>query len=250
MPHYTEIIAKNKKDYDAIAQDFSQKRTVYRSLKRFKWIVDYLPSGNLNVLDIGCGNARMIDFFQQYNCNLNNYLGVDFSVKLIEIARANHPKFNFLVKDITQNNFVNNILSNNYNVILLLAVLHHLPSKKFQLKALRNIYQVLGNNGYLIVTVWNLWQKNFWLDHFRQLILKYRQKNLKFLYIPYKISDGLKIKKIIKRFFYSFTKLELKNLLNKAGFRIIDSFYTKHGNKSNFLIGHDLCLVAKKEIIY
>lgn len=246
MNNTQNIIIKTQQDYNTIASHFDQKRSVKRSLARFEWLLAYLPQSDLRVLDVGCGNARMIDFFKAHQIKLKDYLGVDISDKLIEIAKHKYPHHQFLVKNMVEDSPISLFNKTKYNLALFLAVLHHLPSKNSQLKALRNICQVLDENGLLVITVWNLWQKKFWLEHLKQLPFKIKNKNLNYLIIPYKISDGKKIIKQVNRFLYSFDNPILNNLLTKASFKIIDCFYITNNKKSNILSGYDLCFVARK----
>jgi SAM-dependent methyltransferase len=50
---------------------------------------DIAQHGSLSVIDLGCGNAQLYDYFKE--CGLNcNYTGVDSSVSLLEAAIASH----------------------------------------------------------------------------------------------------------------------------------------------------------------
>jgi len=228
MPHYTEIIAKNKKDYDAIAQDFSQKR-------RFMWseikpLLEIIKSKD-KVLDVGCGNGRL---YREIKDKQIAYLGVDFSEQLIKLARQQYPGINFKIADVLDSKTWERL--NNFDIAVCLAVLHTFPAPNMQLRVLQHIYKAINNNGYLILSVWDLYQPKFYPLHLKQLWWKVTNGfKFKWLKVPYKIIKEGKLIKQVNRFYYGFTKKELENLVVQAGFTIIKRKYN-----------NNLCLLVKK----
>lgn len=228
MLHYTEIITKNKKDYDAIAQDFSQKRSFMWS--EIKPLLEVIKSKD-KVLDVGCGNGRL---YQALKDKQIAYLGVDFSKELIKLAYQQYPGINFKIGDVLDAKTWQGIT--NFNVAVCLAVLHTFPNNQLQKKILKRIYQALKPDGYLIISVWDLYQPKFFKLHLRQLWWKVTNGfKFKWLKVPYKIIKNGKLIKQVDRFYYGFTKKELENLLVQAGFTLIKREYN-----------NNLCLLAKK----
>ena len=150
MKNYKEQV---RVAYDAIAETFSHTRNkVWYEMAGFK---DLIKEGD--ILDLGCGNGRLYDVFMD-NPNIK-YTGVDFSEKLIDLARfrykdlkgANAPEF--IVGDITEYK----IKSKAYDLIILFASYHHIMNKKERFELLAKIRDGLKDNGTVIITVWNLW---------------------------------------------------------------------------------------------
>lgn len=58
-------------------------------------------TANPAVLDLGCGNGQLYEFFkkQGWSCN---YTGVDFSDSLLDVARRENPDATFVQGDINQ----------------------------------------------------------------------------------------------------------------------------------------------------
>lgn len=221
-----QIINQTRSDYNTIASDFSQKR-------QYMW-QDLVPlfnhiKFNAKVLDVGCGNGRA---FQQLINKKVDYLGIDFSENLINLAKIKFRGIKFIVADLTNDNIWDNL--KNFDVVLCLAVLHHFPTPTSQKRLLNYIYQSLKKDGILIISVWNLWQRKFWYLHLQQIFYKLLNWQFKWLKVPYTMqTNSQKVK--INRFCYAFTKNELRHFINEAGFNVIEEKY-----------GKNLCFVAKK----
>lgn len=223
-----KILSKTKKDYNIIASHFSEKRRFFwRELRPF---LSFVKVKN-KVLDVGCGNGRL---YRELKDKKIDYLGIDFSKKMLEIAKKNNPGAKFRLGDLTKEEAWQGL--KDFDICFCLAVLHHFPTPGLQLKVLSYIYKSLRDDGLVIVSVWNLRQKRFWGLHLRQLGWKIiKGLRFKWLLVPYKVSDGRKIVKRVERFCYCFDLRELEKILKKAGFRILEK-------KSGF----NFCLVGRK----
>jgi len=220
-----KILADNKKIYDLLAKEFSATRN--QNWPEVSKLIKYVKKGD-KVLDLGCGNGRLYKILKNKEVE---YIGVDISKKLIEIARKNYPKTRFLVADALNLSF----LKSSFDLIFAIAFLHHIPSKTLQLRVLKNCFKVLKENGLIILSVWNLLQPH--------LLLKYKIRPFsKDVYIPWKS----KTNKILKRYYHVFTKGELQRLVKKAGFKIIECYFSRKGKITNRLNGFNLILIAKK----
>lgn len=211
------LLKKTKEDYDDIAKSFSLTREyIWEELSIFG---DYIKDGD-SVLDLGCGNGRLLDLFRG---KIVNYIGVDNSERLIEIAinKFSNSNFQFSVKPkfIVADVFRLPFKDGSFNKVFSIAVLHHIPSKEYRTLFLSEIKRVLKPEGILILTTWNLWS----VPGKIKTILKYSL--LKFLgkskldfndvFIPWQNR--------ILRYVHCFTKKELNGLINNAGFKIIKS---------------------------
>jgi SAM-dependent methyltransferase len=231
--NYTAIFKQTKKDYNTIAHHFSQKRShMWQELKPY---LNYVKKKD-KILDAGCGNARLLSALEEKNKLTKediNYLGIDFSKELIKIARKKHPKVEFKITDLNKNKTFKNL--KNFDIVFCLATLHHFPTKTLQQKLIRNLKKTLKKEGILVISVWNLWQKQYIKIHLKQLKLKIRNKNLKWFKVPYKIPKSNKAVIKANRFCYSFTKKDLENLIKKENLNIIKQTQ-----------GKNLCLAVKK----
>ena len=220
------LLKKTKEDYNRIAEKFSKARSRIWEEVRFLFD-DYIRPGD-KVLDLGCGNGRFFEILKDKGID---YIGVDFSEKLIEIAKKRFPEAKFLVADALNLPFPNNFFDKVYAI----AVLHHIPSKEFRQRFLEETKRVLKPGGLLILTVWKIKTKNNLLSVIKYTILK----------LIGKLDWGDTFEswdKKIQRYFHIFSKKELKRLLNEANFKVLEIGIVRNerGNRNN------IYLIAKK----
>jgi len=220
------LLKKTKEDYNRIAEKFSRTRSRIWEEVRFLFD-DYVEPGD-KVLDLGCGNGR---FFEVLKDKRVDYIGVDFSEKLIEIAKKRFPEAKFLVADALNLPFPNNFFDKVYTI----SVFHHIPSEEFRLQFLKEVKRVLKKEGLLILTVWKIKTKNNLLSVIKYTILK----------LIGKLDWGDTFEswnKKIQRYFHIFSKKELKRLLNEADFKVLEIGIVRNerGNRNN------IYLIAKK----
>lgn len=95
---------KNKKAievYDIIAEDYSEKFDPIESdddLIFSNAFISHLKSG-MSVVDLGCGTGFSAGYFVKNGMEVE---GVDLSTSMIEIAKRNYPDIKFLVADMRQ----------------------------------------------------------------------------------------------------------------------------------------------------
>ncbi|MGI6636791.1 MAG: class I SAM-dependent methyltransferase [Minisyncoccales bacterium] len=144
-----KIIEDVKRKYDVVSERFSNSRI--GSWAELDFLFNkYLEKGD-KVLDVGCGNGR----FYNKIAPKADYLGIDSSEKLIEIAKRSYPKGRFAVADVLNLPFENN----RFDLVYAIGILHHIPSKKFRQKTLDEISRVLRLKGTAVITVWDIWEK-------------------------------------------------------------------------------------------
>ena len=222
------LLKKTIGDYNRIAEQFSSSRySIWPELNLFK---EYIKEGE-RVLDSGCGNGRLLELFK--DCNVD-YIGIDNSEKLLEIARNKHPQQKFQLADSLSLPFPNDY----FNKIFSIAVFHHIPSKELRLRFLKEAKRALRPDGLLILTVWNLWPRSKAL----KLIFKFAafkmlgKSKLDFgdIFVPWQ--------KKTDRYIHCFTKNELKKIAKEAGFKIIKAGTLKRGEIKNC----NIYLIVKK----
>jgi len=222
------ILKKTKDDYNLIAEDFSRaRRFISQDLKT---LGEYTLAGE-RALDLGCGNGRLFEVLRDKKVD---YIGADFSEKLIEIAKKRYPEAKFQVTDALNLSFPSNFFDKIYAV----SVLQHIPSKEFQLQFLKEAKRVLKPEGLLILRVWDLWRRK----KGRKLIFKYTflkligksKLDFKDIFLPWKDSRG---QILIQRYLHCFTKRELEKSVKESGLKIKESWrWGKDPRSSIYLI--------------
>ncbi len=218
------LFQKVQKDYNLIGERFSRARE--EPWKEAEFLVKDYVKEKEKILDFGCGRGQWYEFFKEKKAQ---YFGVDFSEKLIEIAKSKYLGVNFQTIDGINLPFENEFFDKVYAI----AVFHHLPSEKIRISVLKEIKRVLKKGGILILTVWNLRKK--W--KIKKLILKFSilkilgKTKLDFGDI---LMDWMGAKDF---YFHCFSKDELKKLCFKVSFNIIKigEFFIK-GNSNIYLV--------------
>lgn len=224
-----KLLSFSEKEYDTYAREFSDTRPFFwRELGHLKQYARM----EQNVLDIGCGNGRLIDLLRGKNIS---YTGVDSSKELIEIAKKNRGK---------EGSFMHaNALSlpfedESFDTTFSIAVLHHVPSADFRDRFVHEAYRVLRPRGTLVLTVWNLWQWRFFWTHARHIARKIiGLSDLDFGDLILKFGQ---LKK--ERYVHAFTKRGIQKLLKKHGFTVYKIEEVKR--KSGYA---NIVIVARKQ---
>lgn len=233
MQNYTalEVIEKVKNDYDDIADEFSATRKSVWSDILF--INNYVKDGD-RVLDLGCGNGRLLKLLKEKKIT---YTGIDISEKIIRQAQSEfneNDQTKFLVGNALELPFDDN----EFDVVISVAFFHHIPSNELRLKTLKEVRRVTGNNGVIIMTVWNLWQKKYLKFIMKNIFMKFiGLSNLDFkdALIPWKKGKN------VDRYYHAFTLSELRKLVNGSLLKLVDLGYTIRDKKRP-----NLFFIAKK----
>lgn len=127
-----------------------------------------INSITFKVLDLGCGNGRFAAFLlSKLPTNVSlDYCGVDISTKLLEKAReharawksknpASHFKFK-LANLADLNTLDDNAFSKDFDLIVSIATLHHLPIVQSSLDILAWAARRLKQSGKLLYTTWEI----------------------------------------------------------------------------------------------
>jgi len=220
------LLNKTKEDYTLIADDFSRTRQRIWDEIRFLFD-DYLIEGE-RVLDLGCGNGRFYELFRNID-----YIGVDNSERLIDLAKRKYPEGKFQVSDALRLPFPGNYFDKVYTI----AVLHHIPSKQLRLQFLKEIKRVLKKDSLLILTVWKFHNKKEVSLLLKYTILKLIGRS--------RLDFGDTFEpwgKKIERYYHWFSQKELSNLVKRAGFKVgkLGIVKNEKGNRQNIF------LVARK----
>lgn len=126
--------------YENIADHFSDTR--YKPWPKVSSFLSTVPPGSL-ILDIGCGNGKNMGLSHQ--CF---EIGCDASTKLSEVC--SNRNIQVLTADCLKLPFRNDCA----DVVICIAVIHHLSTKARRAKAINEILRVLRHGGKALVYVW------------------------------------------------------------------------------------------------
>jgi ubiquinone/menaquinone biosynthesis C-methylase UbiE len=96
-----------------------------------------------DVLEIGCGNGYGGYLLNQLGPK--SYLGLDVMQEQIEIAKKNHPQYQFIVQDATD---LSQFADASKDVVIIFGVLHHIPNWR---EVIDEIHRVLKPTGSLFL---------------------------------------------------------------------------------------------------
>ena len=202
-----KLLKFSEEEYDTYAQEFSDCRPFF--WRELEHLNKFIRNGD-KILDIGCGNGRLLNLFENKEID---YTGIDSSKELIEIAKKNYSnERNFIHGNALSLPFQNKT----FDTVFSIAVLHHVPSKKFRTCFVTEANRVLKPKGTLVLTVWNIWQWRFLKTHILHTIKKLVGRSDLDLGDTI-ISFGQKKR---QRYVHAFTKRSLCRLLEKNGFTV------------------------------
>lgn len=231
-----ELLEKVRGDYDEIADAFSASRTdLWPEMERFR---DFVKAGD-RILDIGCGNGRAYQLFKGLAIE---YEGLDASAKLIAHAneKIHEMLATFRVGPMTAMPYE----QGEFDVVMAVAVLHHVPSREYRLAALREAHRVLKPGGWLLMTNWDRWKPRYAKEHLAAATKKLLGLS------PYDFKD-IFIKwdrggKRLYRYYHAFTRGELAGLCRAAGFTVTENYYVTKGKRTSWWKGDNLVTICKK----
>lgn len=229
-----ELLRKVQEDYKKIAGSFAASREeLWPELHRLNGFVN---DGD-RVLDVGCGNGRLMDLFTGRRVD---YTGIDNVEALIQIARERCRRQDFKCQVIYGDILEIPFEEEGFNVLACVAVLHHVPGEQLREKALKELRRVTKRNGVVFLTVWNLWQPRY-----LSYVVKYNIKKLfgqsrqdfNDVFIPFRQEAD--------RYVHAFTLNGLRKSLRQAGFTVMESYYVKNGRKEHWWNGTNLLIIAR-----
>jgi SAM-dependent methyltransferase len=223
-----KLLAFSEKEYDTYAREFSDTRPFF--WRELEFLEKYARTGK-NILDIGCGNGRLLDVFKSKSIH---YTGVDSSKDLILLAQKYRGEKGIFIH---ANALSLPFQENTFDIAFSVAVLHHIPSKEFREQFVREAYRVLRPEGILILTVWNILQWHFFRVHLVHSLKK--MIGMSDMDFGDTILSFGQLKR--ERYVHAFTKRELRKLLQRQGFTISSTEEIKR--RSGY---SNLVVVAKK----
>ena len=216
-----------KVNYDNIANWFSNSRVWMKWWEIEYFFNNYIKNlENNNILDIWCGSARLCEQFLDLNSWISNfnYTWVDNSAWMLENAKKSFPNSVFILSDMTTVKFWKNINSK-FNIITFIASFHHLDNMEDREKTLKNIYEILEDNGVLFLTNWALDSEinneKYIKDQIKNSLNEFGSSDYSIKFWEY------------DRYYHCFNLKELEYLFKKSWFKIIEN--RLFDNEKNFI---------------
>ncbi|MFA6099043.1 MAG: class I SAM-dependent methyltransferase [Patescibacteria group bacterium] len=203
-----DYIKKTVNFYNQNVDGYMQKTVNLQDKPWLNKFASYLPK-KAKVLDIGCGYGRDTNFFVAKNFDA---YGIDLSPKMIAKAKKFSPLGKFSVMDMLKLKFDHDF----FDGIWCSATLPHL-NKKDAVRAIKEIKRVLKKNGAFYL--------NLKEGKGEKLIADSRYKNA-------------------KKFYSYYTQQEIKKILGRLKFKVID-FKLKRNPKEKYRNTGIIYLIAK-----
>lgn len=158
----TALNQLNRDFYQQISRDFSESRNF--SWQGWHKLLKFLPrKKQLRILDLGCGNGRLVEFLGKELKQNFSYLGLDNSTALLKIAQQQFSQQKFIFCDLVENYLQEqetfNLGKEKFDLIVAFGLTHHLPSQRLRQKFLQNLKKHLAPNGLIVLTVWQFAQE-------------------------------------------------------------------------------------------
>lgn len=228
-----KILEETETGYDLVAGKFSgTRKNFWADLEFIKdYVSDAETHNNASVLDFGCGNGRLLEILKDKKIE---YLGVDVSQNLIDLAREKYPEH---ATDFQKISGLGSLASEAdfFNTVYAIAVFHHIPGKKERAELAKELWRVTKPGGQVVVTVWNLWtekyRKNIRQNRWRK-IFGLSRLGWNDCWISFKDNEG----SVFLRFHHAWTTKELEQVFTEAGFFV----------EKCEVIGGNILLVGKK----
>jgi SAM-dependent methyltransferase len=190
----TDLVELTINSYDEYAEEYSRFHFKESFENRLETFIKFLLDKKL-VLDVGCGCGRDTRYLIERGINT---IGIDLSKGIIEQARRFVPKATFIQMDMRKLEFEELSLSG----ILAMASVFHIPKRQMP-DLLTDFRRILKNDGLLYICV----------------MAGSGEKM---------VEKSVAVGGMGPRFFAFYDMKELGNLLDQAGFKIVNSFVDEY----------------------
>lgn len=181
-----DVIETTKEAYNKMAKEWSDKYFPSTKVEnKIDKFVNYITTGK-KILDVGCGPGRDTKSLMNRGFDV---IGIDFSEEMVREAKSRVPSGDFRLMDMRKLDFD----KNSFDGVWAFASLLHIPKEQAP-KVLTEFRRVLKKSGVLAISM----------------------KQGK--------GEVLESEEETTRLFSYYTKDELVSLIEKSGFKILESF--------------------------
>lgn len=228
-----QLIALNREFYQTHAEAFSATRG--RLQTGMLRTLETVPT-TAQVLDLGCGNGGVAAHLAASG-HRGSYVGLDFSDGLLAAARqrlAAYPDYSaqFAQADLSVDwaaGTVGDLAARQFDVVLAMAVLHHIPGRELRLAFLRQVRGLLAAGGRFVHSNWQFMRSPKLaarVQPWAAISLDQTQVDPGDYLLDWR-SGGVGL-----RYVHQFSEEELVDLAEDSGFRLHEVFYSDgHGDK-------------------
>ncbi len=222
------LISLNRRFYTDHGHDFSLTRG--RLQPGVMRLVDRLH-GDEAILDLGCGNGELARALSRRG-HQGRYVGLDFSPPLLTEAQREAFAFSvqFLQADIAELSMMRGGLpvTGGWQWITAFAVLHHLPGINLRLALLRNVRDLLKDDGLFLHSCWQFLSSprlKARIQPWTAAALTPEELDANDYLLDWRVGRrGL-------RYVHHFDEAELAELARLSGFEVLETFYSDGENK-------------------
>jgi SAM-dependent methyltransferase len=143
-----QLVELNRAFYAAFAEPFAETRA--EPQPGFARLATYLPTGAIDLLDVGCGDGRFGRFLREAGHTIH-YTGVDLTPGLLDRARSGDDDV-LLVRDLSRPGSLDCL--GQFGCIACLSTLQHIPGHQRRLQLLRDMASHLAPDGVLFLGNW------------------------------------------------------------------------------------------------
>ena len=218
------LLQLNQAFYETFAESFSATRFGFQP--GYSRIIRYFPP-ICHVLDLGCGNGRFALFLDTH-VERAVYVGIDGSRRLIDharrmAARLQRVQARFFVADLTGDEWLRLAPEETFDVVLALAVLHHIPGYEMRARFVQRAASRARPGGYVILSNWRFTHN----ERMRRKIVPWQEVGLS----PQDVEPGdyvldWKRDGVGYRYVHQLDEEEVNALARAAGLTVIEHFYS------------------------
>jgi SAM-dependent methyltransferase len=176
------------------------------------------------LLNLGCAHGPD---FVPFRRGFTLY-GVDFSREMLHLAQRYAAKFDFGASLVEADVGWLPFADGTFDWAVAVATYHHLKGRAAQEAALAELRRVLKPGGEALITVWNRWQRRFWLKP-KELTVPWRSRG-----------------ETLQRYYYLFSYPEIERLVVKVGFTLLRSFPESAYRCRFKFCSRNICLLVRK----
>jgi SAM-dependent methyltransferase len=192
---------------------------------------------SLQVLDVGCGNARLAAYLQKLLPSIEFdkwfYTGTDFSPFLLSKAKdlcSQRDISHKLLQHDIYKDFPSDLDSKKFDLVTAFGLFHHLPDQNFRNRVFLELAQRLENKGFLVITLWQFWK----IPRLQKRIVdktsvEYEELARKWDFQVDDLDSGDAILNWVKyefghRFAHQFDDSEIQSWTKDGGLKLVDDF--------------------------